>query len=164
MDLDTSTLPDGKWKMVWHDEFEGTELDPDKWLYREHRFGAVVPQWSRDAVNLRDGHLELTAFEKDGEYYCGAIQTGANSMDKPKQKLCWHNYGVEWTKEVIIFYVDGKESWRTSAAIPHCPQFLLLTTEIQGAKGGQQKGNRIKQAVLPDRFMVDHVRVFDRIS
>lgn len=262
MDPQTSTLPPGEWEMVWNDEFEGTELNTEKWLYRQHRFGAVVPQWCPEAVVVRDGHLELLAMEKDGEYYCGAIQTGANSMDMPKQKLCWHdelswnigplkkptfehtygywearcklptqhgwwgafwlqsstigtcldparagvefdvlesfkrngeivqnlhwggygedhqhdgsgpfqvddwqsgwhNYGVNWTPEAVVFYLDGKETWRSSAAVPHCPQFLLLTTEIQGAQGGQQKGDRIKSAALPDRFMVDHVRVFD---
>ena len=29
-----SLLPQGKWKLVWNDEFNGTELDRTKWLYR----------------------------------------------------------------------------------------------------------------------------------
>ena len=32
---EVSLLPEGKkWKMVWSDEFDGTELDTSKWDYR----------------------------------------------------------------------------------------------------------------------------------
>ena len=34
-DHEPSYLPDGKkWKLVWSDEFDGTELDTTKWDYR----------------------------------------------------------------------------------------------------------------------------------
>ena len=31
---ESSLLPDGEWKLVWADEFDGTELDRTKWLFR----------------------------------------------------------------------------------------------------------------------------------
>ena len=33
-----SLLPDGEWKLVWYDEFDGTELDRSKWDFRLKRF------------------------------------------------------------------------------------------------------------------------------
>ncbi|OGV75006.1 MAG: hypothetical protein A3K19_12180 [Lentisphaerae bacterium RIFOXYB12_FULL_65_16] len=263
MDLDTSTLPEGKWKLVWHDEFDGDTLDESKWGYRLHRFGRRVGQWVPEGVRLNGkGQLELTAFERDGEYYCGAIQTGGNFMDRPGEPMCFnkdmtwpigkleptrfahcygywearcklprlpgwwgafwiqspvigssldfarsgveldvlenftrdgrishnihwggygvdhqsrgsgdikiadwqdtfHNYGVLWTPDALTFLIDGKQTWRVTDAVPQCPEFILLTTEIRGAAGGMQKGTEIKGAALPDVFVVDHVRVFD---
>ena len=73
----------------------------------------------------------------------------------------FHNYGVLWTTDALAFFIDGKETWRTSDAVPQCPLFVLLTTEIRGAAGGMLKGTEIAGAALPDVFVVDHVRVFD---
>ena len=36
-----SLLPDGKWKLVWNDEFDGTELDRSKWDYRFSMMGCL---------------------------------------------------------------------------------------------------------------------------
>lgn len=262
-DLSTSTLPPGEWALAWHDEFDGDTLDETKWNHRLHRFGDRVGQWVPEGARLNGkGQLELTAFERDGEYYCGAIQTGGNFMDTPGEPMCFnkdltwpvgkflptkfehrygywearcklpklsgwwgafwvqsaiigssadfartgveidilenftrngrishnihwggygadhqsrgsgeiqmedwqdqfHNYGLLWTPDALAFYIDGKETWRTADAVPQCPEFILLTTEIQGAAGGMQKGTAIKDADLPDVFAVDHVRVFD---
>ena len=33
---ESSLLPDGNWKLVWNDEFDGTELDRTKWDFRLH--------------------------------------------------------------------------------------------------------------------------------
>jgi len=39
-DHEPSLLPDDKkWKFVWNDEFDGTELDTTKWDYRLHMMG-----------------------------------------------------------------------------------------------------------------------------
>ena len=59
--------PEGKtWKLVWHDEFDGTKLDESKWTYRPdgRRKGGW---WSRKAVSLDGkGHLVISTF-KDGD-------------------------------------------------------------------------------------------------
>lgn len=263
MDLSTSTLPPGDWQLVWHDEFDGETLDETKWNHRLHRFGQRVTQWVPEGARLNgQGQLELIAFERDGEYFCGALQTHGNFLDRPgtpfhgrehliwpigqleepkfehtygyweaRCKLpnvpgwwgafwvqsstigstldparsgveidvmenftrdgivshnihwngyganltsrgsgarqvedwqgVWHNYGLLWTPEELVFSIDGVESWRTSEAVPQCPEFILLTTEIRGAGGGIQQGTEIHGAELPDVFLVDHVRVFD---
>ena len=38
-----SFLPDGEWVLAWADEFDGTELDMDKWAYRTHIWGRKHP-------------------------------------------------------------------------------------------------------------------------
>jgi beta-glucanase (GH16 family) len=68
----------------------------------------------------------------------------------------FHDYGLLWTKEEYVFYVDGKEVWRTKAGgVSQVPEYLKLTEEI-GEWGGD-----ITKAQLPDYFEVDYVRVYE---
>lgn len=41
----------------------------------------------------------------------------------------FHTFGLEWTPDEYIFYVDGKETWRTRTAVSRRPQYLILSTE-----------------------------------
>ncbi len=42
-----SLLPSGKkWKLVWHDEFDGTELDTSKWGFRRNFWGRKFPAFT----------------------------------------------------------------------------------------------------------------------
>lgn len=68
----------------------------------------------------------------------------------------WHTYGLWWSDEAYIFYVDGKEVWRTSeGGICEEPLYIKLSDEI-----GDWAGD-IAEADLPDPFYVDYVRVYD---
>lgn len=96
-----SLLPnDKKWKLVWSDEFDGTELDRSKWDFRLHFNGKRHKCWIEDGVAL-DGNSNavFNLVEKDGVYYCTTIQTGSVFTDKgidekdaPEPKFS-HSYG-----------------------------------------------------------------------
>ncbi|MBN1417917.1 MAG: glycoside hydrolase family 16 protein [Planctomycetes bacterium] len=68
----------------------------------------------------------------------------------------WHTIGLEWTEEAYIFYVDGKETWRTKEAISRTPQYIILSLEV-----GNWAGD-IATADLPDSVYFDYVRVYRR--
>jgi alpha-L-fucosidase len=71
----------------------------------------------------------------------------------------FHTFGLYWTSEEYVFYVDGLESWRTSAGgVSQVPEFAKLTEEIG------QWGGDITKANLPDYFTVDYVRVYDMVD
>jgi alpha-L-fucosidase len=71
----------------------------------------------------------------------------------------FHTFGLYWTPQEYVFYVNGQETWRTSAGgVSQVPQFAKLTEEI-GRWGGD-----IIQADLPDEFVVDYVRVYDTVG
>ena len=95
----------------------------------------------------------------------------------------FHTFAVDWSKDVYIFYMDGVETHRQMA--PECPvsevdQYILVSTECHGynrafaneietadASGNANCwcGEAVKELVgakLPDEFVVDYVRVFDR--
>ena len=71
----------------------------------------------------------------------------------------WHTFGLHWLPEEYIFYVDGKEVWRSRAGgVCQGPEFIKLTEEI-----GDWAGD-LKQAKPPDYFEVDYVPVFDAVK
>lgn len=73
----------------------------------------------------------------------------------------FHTFGLLWTPEEYRFYVDGKETWRTSAGgVCRVPLYLKISDEIEfnGWAGD------IRKTELPDEFLVDYVRVYDLVD
>lgn len=232
-----------KWKLAWHDEFEGEKIDESKWEIMgdwkrrdgwwvkedsyvdgkgnlvlrtkkkvlpgkgeseqeirytsgavrtqgkfEHKYGYWVCRckfpseeghwpafwmFARPGVGKigdsgRDG-TEIDIMEKpwredkitqnlhwDG--YGKDHQHAGKTFEFPGVSKGWHTFALLWRPDEYVFYVDGKETWRTSAGgVSQVPQFIKLTEEI-GKWGGD-----ISIAALPDYFLVDYVRVYDEV-
>lgn len=273
-----SYLPAGEWRLIWSDEFDGTELDRTKWDFRLNFWGEPFDAYTDQGIVL-DGksHIELHRTEKDGRYVSPQLQTGSNSFDIPKSdtqnpwgqdeiwrlgilekpkfvhrygyyecrckfqkhpetmwsafwtqspsigarfepewcgiesdimecfesgkattgnimggygkqfreegrvryeldetKDGWHYFGMNWQPDGYIFYCDGKEISRCSKNVSHVPQFILLTTEVQGYRLVKAKANddenakpmpfEIRDDFADDAFIVDFVRVYDKID
>ena len=81
-----SFLPESKnWKLVWNDEFDGTELDTSKWGFRLNFWGKRLETFTTDGVEL-DGnsHLKLHLIRKGDDFFSPHLQTGALTYDNPK--------------------------------------------------------------------------------
>jgi beta-glucanase (GH16 family) len=115
-------------------------------------------------------------FQRDGGVRHAAIWNGygangkgkstkdKNGIDKaqPALKEGFHTFGVDWRRDGYVYYVDGKETWRFNELVSDREQFILIGTECKGyRKGGPDP--ELKQAVAPDYFIVDYVRVFDEV-
>ncbi len=261
-----SYLPeDREWKLVWHDEFDGPELDLSKWSFRLNFWGKRFDAFTDQGI-VFDGNsnIELHRTEKDGYYVSPQLQTGALSFDNPAEvqenpwghnsfwplapldtpkfmhtygyyecrckfqkdpKRWWsafwvqapatgthpypeycgiendimeyvkennpttgnimggygtnfveegrveyfldkteddfHTFAMDWSEDGYVFYCDGKEVSRASEHVSRIPQFILLTTEIQGYRKNcpEKVGDKFED----DAFIVDYVRVFDRV-
>ena len=44
------------------------------------------------------------------------------------------DYSLVWNDE-YIFYVDGKETWRTTEAVSHRTEYMILSAELSGWGG-----------------------------
>lgn len=66
----------------------------------------------------------------------------------------FHTFGMLWTKEKYVFFVDGQKTWETTHALSHRPEYLILSTELTGFGGNPENGH------YPDRVVFDYVRVF----
>jgi len=90
---------------------------------------------------------------------------GLRDLKLPETEDGFHVFGLEWTPDAYIFYVDGQETWRTTAPYPvsHREQFILLTTECMGYREKDKKPSPLLKDAELDSFVVDYVRVFDEV-
>ena len=70
----------------------------------------------------------------------------------------WHTIGLLWTEQAYVFYVDGKETWRSDKGVSHRKEYMILSLEV-----GKWAGD-IAEATLPDSLYVDYVRVYKKKS
>ncbi len=117
----------------------------------------------------------MESFIRNGEVtsgnYCGGYGNQCKKearvkyiMDTPYED--WHRFGVDWSEDGYVFYCDGKETARATQYVSKIEQFILLTTECRGYRWGNmdQPADELKGITLPDFFMADYVRVFDRVK
>ena len=92
-----SLLPDGNWKLVWNDEFDGTELDRSKWDFRLSMMNKRHPAWTDRGVRL-DGksNVVFELLEEDGRPVSSQLQTGYNFMDEPVTPTTFGSDALQW--------------------------------------------------------------------
>ena len=116
---------------------DGTEID------------IMEKPWREDKITQ---NLHWDGYGKDHKH-------AGTTVTIPGVSEGFHTFGFHWKRDEYVFYVDGKETWRTSAGgVSQVPQFIKLTDEI-GKWGGD-----ITRAKLPDYFVVDYVRVYDEVD
>ena len=77
----------------------------------------------------------------------------------------YHIYAIEWTKEYIRTYVDGKEqlNYESDGTIRNYPYdkpyYIILNLAWGGSWGGMWG---VDESALPVTMMVDYVRVFQK--
>jgi len=83
----------------------------------------------------------------------------------------WHTVAVEWTPLEYIWYVDGKVTARLDyrqAPVTTQPQYVLLSGVFRVPRENDDPKKLfygdIREAKLPDQFMVDYVRVYQEDS
>ena len=119
----------------------------------EGRDGTEIDIMEKPFRDARTNH----ALHWDG--YGKRHRSAAKHFEVPGLMQGWHTFGLCWKVDEYVFYIDGKETWRTRAGgVSQVKAFVKLTEEI-----GPWAGD-IKKANLPDEFLVDYVRVFDLAS
>lgn len=103
-------------------------------------------------IPWRDGRVVMNLhWDGYGEHH----QSAGTKLTMPELTEGFHDYGLQWTEDEYVFFIDGQEVWRSRAGgVSQVPQYVMLTEEI-GAWGGD-----ITSAELPDFFEVDFVRVY----
>lgn len=76
----------------------------------------------------------------------------------------FHTYSFEWHPDIYIFYIDGVEKWRTTGdGVCNQPGYIKVTGEISTLDWAINEwwSEDPANAVYPDSFIVDYVRVYD---
>ena len=76
----------------------------------------------------------------------------------------FHRFGLLWDETGYTFYIDGKEDGKITDKITSKPEFILISTEVHGYR--RESHLPIKEAFenQGDTFLVDYVRVFDKVK
>lgn len=79
----------------------------------------------------------------------------------------FNTYGVLWTEDEYIFYVNGHETGRTDfGGVSREPEFLILSCEVDGAAATPTRGwsgiitSNPEGNAFSSEFVVDYVRVY----
>ena len=73
-------------------------------------------------------------------------------------------FGMKWDENGYTFYVDGKEDGHISEPVSQIPQFILISTEVNGYRAKERCATNEAKEAVGDVFTVDYVRVFDEIK
>ena len=93
----------------------------------------------------------------------GRHQSNGGRLETNQPYDGFHVYAVEWTPEQIDFYFDGKK-YHSSPTGPagqgavnpfRAPHYLILNFALGGDWGGP-----FDDAILPQQFLIDYVRVY----
>lgn len=82
------------------------------------------------------------------------LESRSQKVRERQLRKGWHTFGLLWTADEYVYYVNGEENWRISEAVSQRSQYIILSVEV-----GEWAG-KIKRADLPENFVVDYVRVY----
>ena len=241
-----SYLPeDSEWKLVWADEFDGTELDTEAWKYCNsgvRRGGYRAPSqvevkdgnliitgeyledgtygegWYTAAIKLKErykqGYFEIKCICNDSDGYWSAfwIQAdspytasvskggvggaeldifesteyaqgkyavtntihcaGVDGVEEGFQSAMlgkfkgnniskeYNTYGLEWTEDEYIFYVNGVETVRSSFGngVSQVAEDVIVSLEIPD----EEKMKGLDKDSFKTEFIVDYVKIYQK--
>jgi beta-glucanase (GH16 family) len=76
----------------------------------------------------------------------------SESFTGPDLSAAFHTLAVEWDRDRIVWFIDGKEKFQSVDGIPHQPMFMLLDVTA---------GSDTSTA-SPASFDIDYIRVYQR--
>ena len=78
----------------------------------------------------------------------------------------WHRFGMLWDETGYTFYIDGEKDGHAAGPVSRRPQFILISTEVNGYRTKEYAPTEEARqaAAAGDTFLVDYVRVFDRVE
>ncbi len=69
----------------------------------------------------------------------------------------FHIIGMEWHENGYTLYVDGNMTYSGNSFVSHVDEFIVLSLGVNEGSAG-----RLKKGMLPDQFIVDYVRVYQK--
>jgi beta-glucanase (GH16 family) len=72
----------------------------------------------------------------------------------------FHLFGIDWEPDVIIWYVDGVERFRSYIGVPQEPMYLIANLAV----GGSWPGYPDSTTPFPSYFEIDYIRGYERIA
>ena len=124
---------------------DGHEIDVIEYFGDKHPQGGLTSfiHWYKGKRLIKTG-----SWIKDSKSFL------ANKRDGWSKN--YHVFSVQWTPRTIIFRIDGKETWRTSARVSKERQYLILSLLASDYEALEMSDKK-----LPQHMYVDWVRVWE---
>jgi len=91
----------------------------------------------------------------------GNEQTARSFQDAypaPDLSSAFHTFAIEWDKISIVWFIDGKETMRSTEGIPQQAMFLVAGLAV----GGTVAGVPNERTKFPASFDIEYIRVYQR--
>ena len=90
-------------------------------------------------------------------------RTGKPAQDQghyigPDFSQGYHTFGVLWTPDKIVWYVDGVERFHSETQIPSEPMYVIANLAV----GGPSAGKPDASTPFPSEFDIDYIRVYQQ--
>lgn len=144
----------GTWSAIW--------MMPGGWSFKDGNWPDVGEIDIMEHVGHDLGIIHASAHSKDYQWQKDTQKT--NTILIPKAHEEFHSYILEWTPEVLMFYVDdqlyltyeneglGESKWPYDK-----PFYLILNLAVGGAWGSMQG---IDDAAFPQIMEIDYVKIY----
>lgn len=124
---------------------DGTEID----IFESDRYEKILNHSVTSNLHF-DGYNE--AHQKMG---AKAFSTGNNPYEE------YNTYGLEWNENEYIFYINGKETFRTDyGGVSQNEEYVILSVEMRGENGIPSQRDNAPSEELESQFIVDYVKVY----
>ncbi len=136
----------------------GTGLWPQFWMLPDEFVGLRPQLFVMEARG--DNPAEIFHSYKYQDENDDVQTTGVLTSVGSDFSADFHTYAVEWSPGELIFYIDGFEFQRVeSENIVSQDMYMILNLAV----GGWFPGSPDETTTFPAEFVIDHVRVFQRI-
>lgn len=145
---------DGWWSAFWlQSPVIGTSIDPTTSGIEVDIMESFAPG------SIAKHFLHYNGYGVDHE--AKFVGDGKNvSLDE------YHYFGLLWEPDGYTFFIDGiQDGEKITEPISQIPEFIILSTEARGYRSSAHTASAEAKAAaaVGDVFVVDHVRVFDRM-
>ncbi|MDE5983815.1 MAG: glycoside hydrolase family 16 protein [Eubacterium sp.] len=164
---------EGLWSAFWLQ----SESMADNWGTDGGKNGAEIDimesPYYNDPVNTANAYRNTTIHTVHVDGYGDLYHNKRSYFYRPDKNMYkeFNTYGVLWTKKEYIFYINGKETWRTDFGVSQAPEFLWLSVEIAGKDNANPENTDNKftwagdirnnpEKLMPADFVIDYVRVY----
>jgi beta-glucanase (GH16 family) len=81
-----------------------------------------------------------------------------DSFTGPDLSAGFHTISVEWDRDRITWFLDGREKFQSVDGIPRQPMYMLIDLAV----GGRLARSPDASTTLPASFDIDYIRVYQR--
>jgi beta-glucanase (GH16 family) len=130
---------------------QGKGMWPAFWLLPDNK------QWPPEIDILEIlGHEPSKVYLTNHYSINGKHEGKGGNFTGPDFSADFHTFAVEWKPDMLIWYVDGQEQYRTTENIPAMPMYVIANLAV----GGDWPGSPDAGTRFPGLMDIDYIRVY----